>query len=196
MHYAGNMLFLLVFGLRVNELIGDLKFAIVYPILAMLSGWGYLISASGEHLHPMLGASGAIMGLAGMYFVFFPVQHVHVGIWFRFVSLIRISRLFLKIFRMRGFWLLVLWIGFNDVLPVYFPTRGDHVAHWGHLSGFMAGATIAIAMLITRTATARGADLVSFALGKYAWPLLGKPNTNIEAPIEGPPKQKVRWRPF
>ena len=47
MHLAGNLLFLFIFGLRVNELIGDLKFAIVYPILAVLASLATLRVAAG-----------------------------------------------------------------------------------------------------------------------------------------------------
>jgi len=98
LHLAGNMVFMLVFGVRVNELIGNLKMAVIYPILAVCSGLIYLFAARNDPLHPSLGASGAIMGLAGMYFVFFPVQKVHMLIWIRF----GILRMFYKVFRMTG----------------------------------------------------------------------------------------------
>ena len=184
LHFVGNMVFLLVFGLRVNEALGDLIFPIVYPALAILASAIYFISASGQALHPALGASGAIMGLAGMYFVFYPVQHVHMAFWFRMGWLFKP---YLKMFRVRGFWLLVLWVGFNDILPMVLARKNgevsDGVAHWAHLGGFIAGMVIAVALLALRLTTARGADLISYILGKYAWPLIGKPNANIEAPI-------------
>jgi membrane associated rhomboid family serine protease len=182
MHFAGNMVFLLVFGLRVNELIGDLKFAIIYPLLAIAAALSYMASISGQPLQPMLGASGAIMGLAGMYFVLFPIQRVHMAFWIR----LGLWFFYLKMFRMRGFWLLVLWIGFNDILPMAFPSKHDHVAHWAHLGGFLFGMAIAIGLLAGRLATARGGDLLSVLLGRYAWPMLGKPNQNLEAPIASP----------
>ena len=191
MHFAGNMLFLLVFGLRVNELLGDLIFSIVYPVLAVAAALAYMASIGGEGVHPVLGASGAVMGLAGMYFVFFPVQRVHMVFWLR----IYITTMFLRMFRMRGFWLLVLWIGFNDVLPMALAGPGDHVAHWAHLGGFMAGMAIALGLLIGRLATARGADLLSFTIGRHAWPLLGKPNQNLEAPIASP-RRRIPAMPF
>jgi membrane associated rhomboid family serine protease len=188
LHFAGNMVFLLVFGLRVNELVGDLKFAIIYPILAVAAGLSYMASTAGQSLHPMLGASGAVMGLAGMYFVLFPVQRVHIAFWFRFGW---ITGMYLKMFRMRGFWLLVFWIAFNDLLPMAMAGHGDHVAHWAHLGGFMSGMAIALILLASRLSTARGADLLSFTLGKYAWPVLGKPNMNLEAPTASPARQRL-----
>ncbi len=188
LHFAGNMVFLLVFGLRVNELIGDLMFAIVYPLLAVAAALAYMASIGGQPLHSMLGASGAVMGLAGMYFVLFPVQRVHMVFWIRFFWF---TGLYLKMFRMRGFWLLVMWIGLNDLLPMAFAGPHDHVAHWAHLGGFLSGMAVAIILLATRLATARGADLLSFALGKYAWPLLGRPNSNLEAPIASAARRRL-----
>jgi membrane associated rhomboid family serine protease/pSer/pThr/pTyr-binding forkhead associated (FHA) protein len=188
LHFAGNMVFLLVFGLRVNELIGDLKFSIVYPLLAIASALSYMASTAGQSLHPMLGASGAIMGLAGMYFVFFPVQRVHMAFWLR---LGWVTGLYLKMFRMRGFWLLVMWISFNDLLPMALAGGRDPVAHWAHLGGFLSGMAVAIILLASRLVNGRGADLLSFAIGKYAWPLLGKPNTLLEAPTASAARQRL-----
>jgi membrane associated rhomboid family serine protease len=175
LHLAGNMVFMLVFGVRVNELIGNLKMAVIYPILAVCSGLIYLFAARNDPLHPSLGASGAIMGLAGMYFVFFPVQKVHMLIWIRF----GILRMFYKVFRMSGFWLLVLWVGLNDLLPTLLSGSNTHdgVAHWAHLGGFISGFVIAIGLLVTRQTSAHGSDLLSMVLGPTAWKIIGRPTT-------------------
>jgi membrane associated rhomboid family serine protease len=170
LHLLGNLLFLYVFGGRVNALIGNVLFAPLYLVLGMLaSGVDYLATLHGPVV-PTIGASGAIMGLAGAYFVFFPVQRVFMVIW------LRIFYFFLrwKVFRMRGFWLLVFWVGLNDVLPTVLQSR-DHVAHWAHLGGFAFGAILALALLTFRLINAHGADILSVALGKHAWPILGKP---------------------
>ncbi len=179
LHLAGNLLFLLVFGLRVNELIGDAKMWIVYPLLAIFSGGVYMLAEWNQPLQPALGASGAIMGLAGMYFVFFPLHRVHMAIWLRLFPYV----IFCKFFRMRGFWLLGLWLLINDVLPTVLsslhPDRGpvDHVAHWAHLGGFISGVVIALVLLLTRQVNAHGSDIISVMLGPRAWGLIGKPAT-------------------
>src|SRR5258706_3948184 len=190
LHWAGNMLFLLVFGLRVNELIGDLKFSIIYPLLAIASGLSYMLASSTQPLHPCLGASGAIMGLAGMYFVFFPVQHIHVAMWAR-PGVLPGFRMLHKTFPMRAFRFPLPWCAFNDLLPIFFG-ESDGVAHWAHLGGFLCGAAIAFALLVARLSSARGADLMSVALGRHAWPLLGKPNQFLEAPIASKPTGRPR----
>ncbi|HEX8522263.1 MAG TPA: rhomboid family intramembrane serine protease [Tepidisphaeraceae bacterium] len=169
LHLAGNLLFMLIFGLRVNELIGNAKMAIVYPLLMVTSAASHHIMYIDQPLAPYLGASGAIMGLAGMYFVLFPAQKVHMIAWFR-ILVIRGW----KVFRMRGFWMLLLWIAWNDVLPTALKSQ-DHVAHWAHLGGFVSGALLAIALLLARMVSARGTDLLSVVLGKRAWDLMGKP---------------------
>ena len=52
----------------------------------------------------------------------------------------------------------------------------DEVAHWAHLGGFLAGAAIALTLMLSRLVNARAGDLVSVVLGRHAWKLLGKPN--------------------
>ncbi len=173
-HLAGNLVFLLVFGLRVNELIGNWKMAILYPVLAVCASGAYAIAEWRGPLRPAIGASGAIMGLAGMYFIFFPVQRVHMAVWFR-GGLLTGWRMLFKTFRMSGFWLLVLWIAFNDGLPTVLHAFGldqsDHVAHAAHLGGFVSGAIIALGLLFARQVDARGADILSVTLGPKAWAL-------------------------
>lgn len=171
-HLAGNLLFLLVFGLRVNELIGNVKMAIVYPLLAMISGLAHHCANLNTPMYPMLGASGAIMGLAGMYFVFFPIHKVHMAAWIR-LGMLTGWQCFYRLFRMSGFWLLVLWIGWQDALPMALGSK-DSVAHWAHLGGFLAGAILALGLLLARQINARGTDMVSMILGRRAWTLLGK----------------------
>src|SRR5262249_43802885 len=65
LHLAGNLLFLMVLGSRVNALIGNVWTSAVYPILGIAASWVYLIASAHDVAHPALGASGAIMGLAG-----------------------------------------------------------------------------------------------------------------------------------
>ena len=70
-----------------------------------------------------------------------------------------------------------MWIAWNDIVPMFlFRSRWDNVAHWAHLGGFLVGAAAALLLLITRLDTARGGDILSFTLGRHAWPLVGKPN--------------------
>jgi membrane associated rhomboid family serine protease len=170
LHLAGNMLFLMVFGSRVNALIGNLWTALLYPVLAVAAGVAHVISTSDTLLHPMLGASGAVMGMAGMYLVFFPVHKVHMAFWWRWMILMPMS---FKLFAARGFWVVLFYIAF-DVLYTALGVQ-DNVAHWAHLGGFIAGVLIAVGCLMLRLVDARGGDLFSVVLGRRAWVIVGRP---------------------
>jgi membrane associated rhomboid family serine protease len=172
MHLAGNMLFLMVFGTRVNALLGQWKTAILYPLLAAIAGGAWAVSQRGEPPTPMIGASGAIMGLAGTYIVLFPIHRVHNVIWLR-LGLFTGFHLMFKLFSLRGFWVVLFYIAF-DVLYTALGLR-DNVAHWAHLGGFIGGAAIAILLLVCRLVNAHGGDLFSVLLGRRAWALVGKP---------------------
>lgn len=169
LHLAGNMVFLIIFGSRVNALIGNIATLVLYPLLAALAAWAQLLSSSSEMPYPMLGASGAIMGLAGMYFVFFPVNRMHMSIWFRFLFFFR-----MKVWALRGFWVVLFYIAW-DVLYVSLGSDTG-VAHWAHLGGFIAGVVLGLALLLSRVFYAGGTDLLSVLLGKHVWPLTGRPS--------------------
>jgi len=177
MHLAGNMLFLLVFGTRVNALIGNIATAILYPILAVCAAWAHILSLGNTLSGPMVGASGAIMGLAGMYLILFPVHKVFCAMWISIF--LRFRRYFgCKIFPLRGFWVLLIYFGYDllmSAISAHFGTSSG-VAHWAHIGGFTCGMAISLMILFSRQFNTRGGDLFSVALGKYAWPLIGKPS--------------------
>ncbi len=181
-HLAGNLLFLLVIGSRVNALVGNLSMIVLYPLLAVLAS---VVSMAAEAPHPpmpSLGASGAIMGLAGMYLVLMPVHKMHVAAWFRWPFFLRRWHLSLWLFPVRGFWVLLFFIAF-DVLAVALAAE-DGVGHWAHLGGFMTGIAVGLLLLFTRVVNCRGGDIVSALLGKHAWSLIGKPDLNRKALLE------------
>lgn len=80
--------------------------------------------------------------------------------------------------------MVLLWIGFNDLLPLWLKSR-DGTAHWAHLGGFLTGMGFALILLLCRLINARGSDLISTVLGRHAWPILGSPASwaNREAPL-------------
>jgi membrane associated rhomboid family serine protease len=171
MHLAGNLVFLIVFGTRVNALIGNVATAILYPFLAVAASLGHMLSSANQQLGPALGASGAIMGLAGMYFILFPVHRIYMVVWFRYIF--TGFRMAWKLWALRGFWVLLFFISFDVIYTSFGLENG--VAHWAHLGGFITGMAVALFMLITRLVNARGSDLLSRILGRRAWFLIGRP---------------------
>lgn len=176
MHLAGNMLFLLVFGSRVNAAIGNILTVILYPILAIAAAVMYLLAMGPEPPTPMLGASGAVMGLAGAYLLLYPIHKVYVVIWMRW-GLIARFHLSFKCFALRGFWVVLFYIMF-DVIAVSLVLQTG-TAHWAHIGGFVAGILIAFGLLAGRIAYSRS-DMVSLILGKYAWRIIGTPANRLK----------------
>ncbi|HSU66027.1 MAG TPA: rhomboid family intramembrane serine protease [Tepidisphaeraceae bacterium] len=193
MHLGGNLLFMLVFGTRVNALIGDLATAIAYPILAVCAAAVHLMSLGNGPSGPMLGASGAIMGLAGMYLILFPAHRVYCAMWISFWYPLGFRRLYgCKIFQMRGFWILLIYFAYDILMNAIGSLLGHHggggVAHWAHIGGFLTGAAIGLGLLFSRQFNTHGGDVLSVTLGRYAWPLIGKPARWHLPPAAGLPR--------
>jgi len=136
LHIVGNMLFLLVFGPAIEQALGSPRYALYYL------AWG--VVAAGAHIFvyphsevPVLGASGAIGGVLGAYFLLFPGNKVEI-----FVPLLA----FLT-FEVSAWVLLGLWF----VYQIAAPQQG--VANWAHIGGFLAG------MLTVLTMGGRGSVL-------------------------------------
>ncbi|MCU0315623.1 MAG: rhomboid family intramembrane serine protease [Fimbriimonadaceae bacterium] len=121
-HIIGNVLFLQAFGPGVERALGGARFTLYYLV------WGFL--AAGAHVFvdprsvvPTLGASGAIGGVLGAYFLTFPGSKMKVVV----------PPLFFLPFNLPSWLLLALWF----VFQIAFPQPG--VANWAHAGGFMAG---------------------------------------------------------
>lgn len=173
LHLVGNMIFLVVIGTRVNALIGNVLALVLYPLLAILSATFHIVAMQHAPPHPMVGASGAIMGLAGMYLVLMPRPKVHMVAWWRF-GLITFFRLSTSIFAVPGYAVVLFYIAW-DIGAVALGWTGN-TAHWAHIGGFISGILIAFILLFTRLVNARGGDILNAILGKHAWALIGKPN--------------------
>ncbi|HOF18551.1 MAG TPA: rhomboid family intramembrane serine protease [Phycisphaerae bacterium] len=171
LHLAGNMLFLLVIGTRVNNLIGNTATLGSYLLLAALAGIAWRMQTPSDQIIPMLGASGAIMGLCGMYLVLLPLYKVYMVAWWRW-GLIGKFRLSHKVFPMPGYAVVLFYIAWDVLWLVLGAETG--VAHWAHLGGMMAGAALALVLLATRLVYTPG-NAFSLILGKYAWSMVGKP---------------------
>src|SRR5262249_53271291 len=85
---AGNMLFLWVFGRRVEDRLGSVGFAAFFLASGIVAAAAQVM-ADPNSLVPFIGASGAIAGVMGAYLVWFPkamintLFFVFVIFWFR-----------------------------------------------------------------------------------------------------------------
>jgi len=134
MHMAGNLLFLWIFGNAVCAKIGNLLYAPFYILMGVMAGIAHLMFQGGG----MLGASGAINGVVGMFLVFFPTNTITCYYWFWFVRPIFGS------FTVASFWMILLWLAFD----LYGATAGGgSVGYFAHLGGFVAGVGVGIILL-------------------------------------------------
>jgi membrane associated rhomboid family serine protease len=154
LHIIGNMLFLWIFGDNVEDALGRGRFLTFYLLagLAAMALQAFVTLAFGsseEAAIPNVGASGAIAGILGAYFVLYPWARV-LALFPLFVFLIPIELpgvLFL------GLWFLFqLWMGGFSLIA---PDTGGGVAFFAHIGGFLFG-MLAIRLLLVGRRTRPG----------------------------------------
>lgn len=132
MHFLSNMLYLWVFGKSIEDRFGHAGFLALYLTSGVLAA-GMQISIDILSEVPMIGASGAIAGILGAYFLLFPLSRIRtVVVLLVFITFIRIPAVFLL-----GFWLLLQFFGGIGSLGLTEVTGGT--AYWAHIGGFVAG---------------------------------------------------------
>jgi membrane associated rhomboid family serine protease len=129
-HLFGNMLFLWVFGRRVEDACGPIRF-LLYYLLAGTTADLLTTFALPDLFIPGIGASGAISGVMGAYLVLFPSGHI------RTLVFIFIIPTWPKI---RAFWFLFYYliIQIPPALDTYLNGADYSTGYWAHLGGFFA----------------------------------------------------------
>jgi membrane associated rhomboid family serine protease len=134
LHLAGNMLYLWIFGDNVEEVLGTVRYVIIY-LACGLAGSLAQIAAHPESFIPTLGASGAIAGLMGAYLVWFPFNRVRV-LLFRIITEVPAVVVI-------GLWIVLqVWSGIGSIGQL---GEVGGVAYLAHIGG--AGTGILIALL-------------------------------------------------
>jgi hypothetical protein len=137
LHLLGNMLFLFVFGRSIEDRFGHLKFLCIY-FLGGLGGALLHIFLNAGSRTPTIGASGAIAGVLGAYFISYPAARITTlfPIFFFFWT-IEIPALLLL-----GYWFLIQFFTGFQMQSIETATRGG-VAWWAHVGGFLVGLILA-----------------------------------------------------
>jgi membrane associated rhomboid family serine protease len=137
-HLIGNLLFLWIFGNAVCAKIGNFFYLLIYIVVGLLAGIAHLVFQGG----PAIGASGAIMGVVGIYLMFFPKNDITCY----FVFFAGFSP-FIREFTVSSFWMILFWLAFD----VYGAIAGSGlVAYFAHLGGSVGGFALAFLMLKTK----------------------------------------------
>ena len=130
MHLLGNMLYLYIFGDNVEDRLGHGRFLLFYLLCGGAAGAAQAI-ANPQSTIPMVGASGAIAGVLGAYFLFFPSARVltlvPIFIFFQTFEIPAVFFLF-------GWFVWQLGFGFATI-----GARTGGVAFFAHVGGFLAG---------------------------------------------------------
>ena len=74
-HVIGNMWYLWIFGDNVEDRVGHGRFIIFYLLCGMAAALGQ-VAMDPNSMLPTIGASGAIAGVMGAYFVLYPQSRV------------------------------------------------------------------------------------------------------------------------
>jgi len=133
MHVIGNMWFLYIFGDNVEDYLGHFKYLVFYILTGLIA----MVTQVAINVHstvPTVGASGAIAGVLGAYFVLYP--RARVLTWF-FVFVVWVPASIIL-----GYWFVLNFLsGTATALAVQGQNMGG-VAFWAHVGGFISGALL------------------------------------------------------
>lgn len=134
LHLIGNMLFLWIFGSLIEDTLRPWGFALLYLGGGILAAVAHVVisAAMGENVSvPMVGASGAIAAIMGLFMLRFYKTQVEIFYFFGFF--------FRGTFWIQSVWALAIWIGLEVLDGFLTAGSGSGVAHWAHVGGFAAG---------------------------------------------------------
>jgi membrane associated rhomboid family serine protease len=131
-HIIGNMWGLWIFGDNVEDEFGHGRFLVFYLLCGLTAALGQIVMDPTSHL-PTIGASGAIAGVMGAYFVLYPRSRVLTLIPFFLFSVVEVPAIFLL-----GLWFLMQLVNAGTV-AANANTAGGGVAFAAHVAGFVVG---------------------------------------------------------
>ena len=137
MHIIFNMLFLYIFADNVEDRLGHIKFFIFYLLVGVAAN-GIQALMSPQSAIPLIGASGAIAGVLGAYFFYYPHSRIITLIPIGFIVTIREIPAYFFL----GFWFLMQMLSAGHSMIVTQQSLGG-VAWWAHASGFVIGLLLA-----------------------------------------------------
>jgi membrane associated rhomboid family serine protease len=126
-HLFGNMLFLFIFGDNIEDRLGHLRYILFYLICGIGASFIWIITNL-DGLIPAVGASGAISGILGAYFVLYPYARIRALMGFGY---------FIRVVRVRAWVMIGLWFIYQLMLG--FLPYNTGVAYWAHIGGFVMG---------------------------------------------------------
>ena len=132
-HVSGNLLYLWIFGDNVEDRLGHGRFLVFYLATGVVAALSQTAMDPGSTV-PMVGASGAIAGVMGGYFVLYPQSRVLTLFPFP-VMLFEVPAIFFL-----GLWFVMQFLsGLGSLASAAGQGLPGGVAFWAHVMGFIAG---------------------------------------------------------
>lgn len=146
LHLIGNMWFLWIFGDNIEDRLGHFRYLIFYLLAGLGAGLTHTLFSLTSTV-PSVGASGAVAGVLGAYFVLFPGARVLTLVPFFFLVLIEVPAFLILLY-----WFVIqLFSGAAAILAGTAQTGG--VAWWAHIGGFLLGIVLLRAFGVKRGRT-------------------------------------------
>ena len=131
-HVLGNMWYLWIFGDNVEDRVGHGRFVVFYLLCGSAAALGQ-VAVDPQSTLPTIGASGAIAGVMGAYFVLYPHSRVLTLIPWIFIQIVELPAIVLL-----GFWF-VMQLFSAGAIAVTASTTGGGVAFMAHVVDFILG---------------------------------------------------------
>jgi membrane associated rhomboid family serine protease len=131
-HVLGNMWYLWIFGDNVEDRVGHGRFIVFYLLCGIVAALGQ-VAVAPHSTRPTIGASGAIAGVMGAYFVLYPRSRVLTLIPWIFLQIVELPAIVLL-----GFWF-VMQLFSAGTIAMTTSSNGGGVAFAAHVVGFLVG---------------------------------------------------------
>ncbi len=131
-HIIGNMWTLWIFGDNVEDEMGHLRFFLFYILCGLAAAWLHILTNPLSTV-PTIGASGAIAGVMGAYYLLFPSARIVIMIPLFFIPFF---------FEVPAFFFLAYWFLtqiFGGAFALATPQQAGGIAWWAHIGGFVFG---------------------------------------------------------
>ena len=136
LHLIGNMWFLWIFGDNIEDHLGHFKYLLFY-LMAGIAAAGLQTVLNPRSTLPNVGASGAIAGVMGAYFILFPSARVLTLVPFLFVFF-----LWVPAWIILGYWFVIQFLSGAATSITATGQQTGGIAFWAHVGGFLAGITM------------------------------------------------------
>jgi membrane associated rhomboid family serine protease len=130
LHLIGNMWFLWIFGDNIEDYLGHFSYLLFYLVCGLAAAITHILLNAGSRL-PSVGASGAIAGVMGAYFVLYPKARVKM--WFPPIFFFQ-----LPAWLVLGYWFFMQFLS-GAATSIAETSQNGGIAFWAHVGGFVAG---------------------------------------------------------